>query len=438
MDNDFVSMAEVLNNTIRGNLFKTNYHGNTETANYLAHHFSPSLLLLAPFMYLSEYRLGYGYGMLFFNLLSIVTFSKLIWIKGFCGKSYEYILIFFVLNLYVYRLFQAYHFESLFLAFVLILMLSIEKRNKALFLIVYIITLLLKEDTSIYLALLGLYYVFTRRTKIGLILFLVSIVYFFYIVPHLMSIPEQSAKINWLADWKHLGDSYITIAKNVFLSPLDITHAFISKKDTLWELCLGFSFLFLFYPPIFIILLPIFSLHFLSERMWYNTFYNYYVYPILPFLVYASIYSLEKLKTNFFIRNNFHLVILFLLCISTYRGSLDVLYPFKTFPIDQERVQNVRLAVNQIPKGASVSAQFDLSGFIKRYNPIYPIRMDVSKLKDYVLLDTKEGFYPYLTKEDIIDLEKQLTKGNSYLLIYKIKGIGLFKKLNNMKSEGNN
>lgn len=414
-------MAEVLNNTSKGLLFKTNYHGNGETANYLAHHFSPSLIVLTPFMFLSEYRLGYGYGLLFFNLLSVATLSKVLLLRGFTGKSFRLAIVFFVMNLYVYRLFQAYHFESLFLAFFLILLFSIETQNKALFIISFLFALLLKEDISIYLALFGFYYLLKKEYKLGFFIFFSSTIYFFFIVPYLMSIPDQSAKINWLFDWRHLGRNYLEILQHIFLSPMEIFQGFIKQKETLWELSFGFAFLFLFYPPIFVVILPIFTIHFLSERMWYNSFYNYYIYPILAFLVYASINTLQKLK-------RYNALLLLVLCLSFYRNSMDALFPFKTFDIDLDRVRGIKNAVEYIPMGVEVSAQFDLSGFVRRQNPVYPVRKDPHKLKEFALLDTKNGFYPYIPKEELEKLEIEMKKNQLYYLVYEQNGIKLYRR----------
>ncbi|MBE7411160.1 MAG: DUF2079 domain-containing protein [Leptospiraceae bacterium] len=430
-DMDYVSMAEVLNSTLKGNFFSTNYHGQTENSNYLSHHFSPAIILLSPFMVFSEYRLGYGYSLLFYNLLGVFAISLYLISRNIRGFQFFFLLCFFMINIYVYRLFQSYHFEQIFLFFCVLLFWAIQKEKKILSYFLFLICIFIKEDISIYMTLLGIFLLFTKRKKMGTILIAVSIGYFFYLVPWIQDSIDSGAKINWLLDWSKWGNSISEIAIQILSNPIKVFMLFVQKKSLLFDISLSFSFLFFFYPKIFLILIPIFIFHFSSDRIWFNDFYNYYSYTILPFLIYGSVEGFKKIENFQPSKNLLTLPFLLLfLSLTLFRSSKDQFFPLQIPKIDYSKFQSVIEASSIIPNHSKVNAQFDVSGFVNRKSQIFPMTMEP---KDYLFFNLQNGFSPYKSLEELKILKDSLLHSKKFQTIFEKDGIIVIQRVSKHK-----
>ncbi len=426
-DMDYVSMAEVLNNTLKGSFFATNYHGQIENSNYLSHHFSPAIILLAPFLYLNEFRLGYGFSLLLVNILGVISLSRYLLLKNIKGAGFFFLITFFSLNLYVYRLFQSYHFEQMFFSFCILLFWSIEKGKKIPTLIIFALCLLIKEDIAVYMSIFGFFLIFNGQKKIGSTFFLISIIYFLLFVPWIQSSIQSGAKMNWLQDWSNWGSTIPEIAINLATSPGKLLSTFIQKKSVIFEVSLSLGFLFYFYPKIFLILIPIFIFHFSSARIWFNEFYNYYCYTILPFLIYGSIAGYKKIEASLSqLKMNIYPLLFLLLGISLFRSSNDGIFPIKPDPINEKKFRTAIEAISLIPKNSRVNAQFDISGLVKRTNQVFPMTMEP---KDYLIFNFQGGFSPYISIHELEELYLKLTQQGKYKTIFNRDGIVVIQKI---------
>jgi len=425
-DFDFLAIAEILNNSLLGNFFQTHHYGSRVTSNYLSHHFSPSILLLSPFLFLSETRLGYAYGLLFFIIVSYVLIAILLIKKNIRGNLFYFSLLFFSCNLYLHRLLFSYHFELLAVFFFLLFLVSKEFKKTYLEILSILLLLLLKEDMAIYLFFLGCYFLIQKDWKYGLFIIAASLLYFFFVPKFFQSFIDQSAHVNWLKDWEKWGKSYPEILVNLVTNPLKVLNIFFSKWKILRDFLLSFCIIFV-QPSLILISLPIFILHFISDRIWYNTLYNYYSYSVVSFFIIGVVLSLEKIKNSKYERYSFS-IMLFCISISLYSSSGDKFFPYSKIETDPIRVINIKNAVSQIPRDKTISTQFDLGGFISRYNPIYPIH-EKNLDKDYLLIDKKNGITPYVDKPRIEKMIQGVMENQSYSLIQEVNGIELYQKM---------
>ena len=412
-DFDYVSLSETLQSSLKGYFFRNHYLGNIDKANFLAHHFSPAMLVLAPFLYLSEFRLGFGYGLLFFHLFSFVLFRKILDFFPLNPGEKALWLFFFLLNLYVYRLFTSYHYESLFLFSALGLILSHLKNNNFLFSFFFLFSLLLKEDISLYLALFSLYLLFEKKKYTALLVLSISFFYFFFVPAFFQKRLDPSASVNWLSSWSKWGKTYPEILLHFISQPGIILNSFLNHKKTILELSLGAGFLFWFYIPSLPLFIGIMLIHFLSDRYWYNTFYNYYIYSLLPFYLFFSLKGYLSLR-----KKTGQTILLLAISLCLYRNSTDSLFPHKLSEPDRTRLDTVRNAFQEIPKYSCLSVQFDLSGFAPRSLSIYPIRE--RNLKEFILLDfSKKSFSPYLSIKKLKELKNRLVSSGKYRVMWQ-------------------
>lgn len=425
VDFDFLALAEILNNSLNGDFFKTTHYGNSASGNYLSHHFSPTILILSPFLLLSKYRLGYAYGLLFFVLLSYFLFALLLIKKRILGNSFYLTMTLFNLNVITHRLFFSYHFELISVFFFLLFFIGKEFKKYQLTVASFFFLLFLKEDIAIYLFCLGIFFVFEKNFKYAMLISFTSMFYFLFVPAFFQSHLNKSAEVNWLQDWSKWGNSYSEILLNIITHPLRLFESIISKVKVLKHFILSFSPIIFFHPGIIIVSLPIFVLHFISDRIWYNTLYNYYSYTVAPFLIIGIILSIHNLKNSKFHKYT-NSILLVCIAISLYANSGDQDFPYRKITTDMSRVNDVIEITENIEKNKTIATQFDLGGFIPRANPLYPLH-EKNLDKDYILIDTKRGITPYVDRERI-ERMVIVIKDKTHFISNEKNGIILFQK----------
>jgi uncharacterized membrane protein len=426
VDYDFLAIAEILNNSIAGNFFQTHHYGKAVTGNYLSHHFAPSLLLLTPFMLLSKFRLGYAYGLLFFVALSFVLFAVLLIRKNIRGNIFYAAMILLAVNLPLHRLFFSYHFELLTVFFFLLFFAGKEFNKTYISILAIILLLLLKEDMAIYTFCLGMYFALNKKWRYATSLMVASLVYFFLIPSFFQSQLDKSTHINWLEDWSKWGNSYSEILFNLITSPMQVLNTFLSKWKVLREFIFSFSPLIFISPSLIIVSLPIFILHFISDRVWYNSLYNYYSYTVVSFFILSMVFSIERLENSKYKKYTLSIV-LFCIFISLYSSSGDKFFPYTKIDTKENRVNDLAEVIQSIPVNKTVATQFDLGAFLPRANPLYPLH-EKNLDKDYLLIDLNGGITPYVDKPRIERMIKGVTANQSYSLVIQKNGIMLYAK----------
>ncbi|MCB1179254.1 MAG: DUF2079 domain-containing protein [Leptospiraceae bacterium] len=428
--NDYGMIAEVLWETLKGNFYKSNFLGDQDTSNYLSHHFSPGIIILSPFLLLNDSRFGYAIGLLIFNISSLFLYREIVFniIKN---NTYR-ILIFLILifNIYSYRLFTSYHFESLFLFSFLGIIYSIIKKNKYLETFFFLFSLSIKEDIAIYLFLFGIVFFF-KKDKLRFLLYSgISLIYFIVIIPFFQNLLDNTAKENWYILWNNLGNS----PGEILLSPLFKTKLIVYNILNSYKLfvdlgnSLGWIFLFsgVYLFPVSIIYL----IHILSSRIWYNEFYHYYSYTILPFLLAGTIIGFRSFQ-NYKKFNKKRFIIFFILSFLFFRISSEKEFPLKYNEVNFSRKNDILEVIKNIPENKEISISFDIGAILPRKFDLYPI-VENKNFKEYILVDMN-SFSPYYSTGKIEERLKKSLKAQKIQLIYKKNRVKLYKKVKETK-----
>ncbi len=427
VDYDFLAIGEILNNSIKGKFFITHHYGSNSSGNYLSHHFAPSILLLSPFILLSKFRLGYAYGLLFYTIVSMSLISILLLRRNVKGSSFYLSMILIAINLPLHRLFFSYHFELLTVFFFLLFFVGIEFNKTYISILSILFLLLLKEDMAIYVFCLGMFFAFQRNWRYAIFLTTISLLYFFFVPSFFQRSLDSSTHVDWLQDWSKWGKSYSEIVFNVLANPLKVLDSIFLKWKVLKEFLFAFSPLILLTPSLILVSLPIFILHFISDRIWYNSLYNYYSYTIVSFFILSFLFSIVKL-TQSKIKDYTSAILLVSISLSLYSSSGDKFFPYARINTDIERVSDVQRIIESIPRGKTVATQFDLGAFIPRANPLYPLH-EKNLDKDYLFIDSSKGISPYVDKQRIEKMIETVTSNQSYALLLEKNGIKLYRRI---------
>lgn len=157
----------------------------------------------------------------------------------------------------------------------------------------------------------------------------------------------------------------------------------------------------------FVSFFALYSAFRLSIHPWVRDLYSYYVYPLIPFLIYFL-----KTGTTWIQKRNDKRTILWILLaffLTVYRNTKENDYPIPLSP-ESDRAAELEKILEQIPPNVDVSAGFHISPFISLKNSVYPIR-ETRDWKEWIVLDLRYNS-PYLSSEKILQrMESDLRSG---------------------------
>ncbi|UOG40559.1 DUF2079 domain-containing protein [Leptospira noguchii] len=405
-DLDYTAQLRMILPVMDGNFFQTQYYGSDENANFLSHHMTPGILLLAPFPILFGSELGFGIGIFFF---ASATIPLLYYYLRKCSTPKELSLCATLLwsgSSSFYRLNHSLHFEVLVPFLFLCLLIGIQKQKTWILLSTLCLFLGIKEDLSIYLSALSFVLIFieNKRKKEWIFVFSICVFYYFIIFPFLNKLAGNSAEKNWKEYWGQ--DPFFSILKYI-QNPEYMFQYWKGIRDLslewgFWNLTGGW----ILFP-----FLGLYSVFRLSIHPWVRDLYSYYIYPLIPFLIlflktgtnwiqYYIHNSNTKFLHTFPKDQKLLLVLIFTFSVSIYRNSKETEYPI-VFEPKPNQVEELKTILIQIPPSDSVSAGFHLSPFISLKNSVYPIREN-REWKEWIVIDRKYNS-PYLSSEKILE-----------------------------------
>ncbi|MBL8021522.1 MAG: DUF2079 domain-containing protein [Leptospirales bacterium] len=390
-DQDITNISSAIANTANGfGILPTAYVHTGESGSYLGHHFAPALLFLLP-AYLGGNILGldhfvYPASLFFVSALGLLVWIRLIGIKFSDDALSSVLAACMLLNAFpLLRLSQSFHNEMFVILFSGLFFLALELEKTWLIYSAALLWMMVKEDTSVYVALIGVFLAIdqqTRHNKSGgrvalafrsqgfrLALFALS----YFATGHLLQAwfggktgPDWS--IFFHGEWPQVTTLSIAVARPIALVGIVGAFAFLPLTRPLFSL---------------VAILPIAVLHLLSNHPWHSTYYGHYAYAILPFLMYGSLLGIHRVSRlreeapagigRFFASQSFRTGLLcFCLGISFYFNSGDRQTPGKLFKTDPEYGSAWSLA-REIPKDYCVFAERNLSPLVPVDRLVLPL-----------------------------------------------------------------
>jgi len=343
------------------------------------------------------------------------------------------------------------------------------KLNLIIFWVLIILALIGKEEVSLVLSMFGLWLIYKFKDfKVGLSLFTIGVVWF--VISFLVLIPMykntrsiefekflSQAQITtvdskqffnsnfFLHRYSQLGNSYIDIATNIILHPINSFKVSVSTEDinAVFNLLAPLAFLPVLSVPILLISLPEVAINVLSNQ---NIFAidNHRVSMFIPVVILGAIYSISKFNKKWQYVFSVLIVIssvyisfktnnLLLIEISK-KVNVPSVFASTLLQDDYERAIADPYCINkilkQIPKNVSYTGPNYMGAqtSLRKTNAVYPMRFYDAQ---YVAIDVKE--YSVHANEIGITNKMQnkvtqlIFNNSSYKLIDSCKSLFLFK-----------
>lgn len=293
-------------------------------------------------------------------------------------------LSYFLYPVNIFALIYEFDFESLAPFFLVLLFYLFNRGYYAGFLVVSLLTMLIKENMPLMISFLGILGLFSKKEKVkwGFIPFALGLSTFYIltykVIPHF-----TQGSHYYLAFYRGYGNSPFGIILSIIAHPWQIlkTLADPYNLNVLLELLVPLIFLPLLSPQILFLSFPLLFQQLLSSAHQQHTiFYNYY-FSIAPFIFIALIHSLKliKEKGRAF---TFLLAIVAVFMMTLLRFLVYQDESLKRLHFHQDGLNPKRWEmVKTIPKDGAVLASFDflaalstrheLYAFHKIYNDFY-------------------------------------------------------------------
>ncbi len=337
--------------------------------------------------------------------------------------------------------------ENCFLTPLLLwLLYSIEKRNLPLIALFSLLTLTVKEDASVYVAVIALWLIIRcalhgekRFVFAGIGMLAGSIAWFLLATGYLAAYGDGVMSGRYKNFFFEDSSSLLTVVKAVFLNPMKAIYECIESEKLEFILLTLLPLLGL---PLFtrryeryILLIPYILINLMSDYQYQHDIYFQYTFGSAALLLYLTIANLSDIRVNWKRLSALGCAA----AVSVACFGMTVLPKGISYPSQcvqyRSYYQNIRTALEEIPEDASVAATTFYTVFLSQRETIYDIRycstehllsaeyvvMNANSTNDYKKYNTdgqSSGYHNLI----------QLLEGNSYELYQTSSNLVIYRK----------
>lgn len=433
---DLGNMDQTVWNTTQGRIFELTNPNGTEIISRLSFHADYILVLISPlYLIWSDPRM-----LLLLQTIILASGAFFVYLlakKILQNKTVALIFsLLYLLNPYIHHT-NLYDFHSVTLAttFLLGTFYFLLSNRYIWFLIFLLLSALTKEHIWIITGLIGafLFLRASHKRKLGLIIFVLSALTFYYLVWH--AIPASYGGSHFALEYySDFGVTPTSIVRNIFLSPLTILQTFLQEERVyyLYQLFLPLGFLPLLSPFTLLFASPDLFINLLSNNKQLYQIYYQYSATITPFLFISAIFGVKTIL-KFFPQIPHQLVTCYLLFVTCYSAYLFGPLPGAKKPnIDMfvkpaanKDIINKTLA--QIPENKKVAATNNLGAHLthRQYLFTVPVGMKSADIIAFLLGDVHAQPSPQAQEEMVVELKNN----PNYKILAELDNFIVFEKI---------
>lgn len=321
---------------------------------------------------------------------------------------------------------------------------GIDKKNTTITAIAAVLTLTVKEDAAVYVAVIAIWLIVKTVLRLkkpdlqnlitGIALLMISVGWFLLVTGYLAEFGDgvmTGRYNNFMYDGS---SSLITVIKSVVINPMKAIYECVDKEKlyfiamTLLPL-VGFPFLTRRYER-YILLIPYILVNLMSDYPYQHDIFYQYTFGSIAFLVYMTIVNLTDCKINW--QSTSALIVATIISAETFATAVipkAIKYLVQTIEY-YEYYQNIRDVLDTIPDDASVTATGFLTTHLSQRKILYDIRYCSREHlleTEYVVLDVSENnsYKKYATDGKYNGYENliELLKCNDYSEYESVKDV---------------
>lgn len=312
--------------------------------------------------------------------------------------------------------------ENKFLTVLILWMIYFFEKKKAVPMYVFmVLTLMVKEDASIYVFFIGLFILLVRKSFIhGSIMAVSSLLYFFIAVTLVAKSGEGVTDLHFI-DYLLEGESgFIMVAKNIILNPAYFTRNIFTKAKLEFILYMMLPLLFL---PIIskdakrlILLVPMVLINLMSLYPYQANIAYQYTYGVAAILFYLFIMNLKGLNNR-----NIAMISIISVFASLTLTITSVEYSMsnyrKNYHENRETYMQTEKVLQSIPTTASVTATTYLVPHLTKVKLLY--MYPSNNVTDYFVIDKRDTASSSEIKEMLIQSNYILVDSAGLAEVYK-------------------
>ncbi|MGN0268257.1 MAG: DUF2079 domain-containing protein [Lachnospiraceae bacterium] len=279
--------------------------------------------------------------------------------------------------------------ENCFLTpLILWLFYGIDRKNTAIIAAAAMLTLMVKEDAAVYVAVIALWLIVktilrfrktdVRNLMIGLTLLALSLGWFFLVTSYLSTNGDGVMTYRYQNFMYDGSSSLITVIKSVILNPMKAVYECADTEKlhfiAMTQLpLLGLPLMTRRYER-YLLLIPYILVNLMSDYTYQHDIFFQYTFGSTAFLVYLTVVNLEDLKISR--QRTFALIAAAAagaVCFAIAVVPNAIPYPMQAIQ-NYEYHQNIRDTLDRIPDGASVTATTFYTTHLSQREILYDVR----------------------------------------------------------------
>lgn len=349
--------------------------------------------------------------------------------------------------------------ENCFLTpLILWLFYGIDKKNWCVTAIAAVLTLMVKEDAAVYVAVAALWLIVKtvlRFKKLdaqnlitGIALLAVSLGWFYWVTGYLAKSGDGVMTYRYSNFMYDGSSSLVTVIKSVILNPMKAIYECVDQEKLYF---IGMTLLPLLGLPVltrryerYILLIPYILVNLMSDYQYQHDILFQYTFGSNAFLVYLTVVNLADLKINW--HRLFALVaavIVSAVCFAIVVVPKAMSYPVQAIQY-HSYYQGIRDTLDTIPDGASVTATTFYTTHLSQRDVLYDVRYSSKEHlleTEYVVLSisSTSDYKKYATggKENGFDNLVKLLEKNGYIEYASIEDVlVIYRKVDTPHSAG--
>lgn len=296
--------------------------------------------------------------------------------------------------------------ENCFLTpLILWLFYGIDRKNWGITTLAAVLTLMVKEDAAVYVAVIALWLTVKallkkdRKNLIAGIFLLAGALGWFFLVTGYLAKNGDGVMTYRYSNFMYDGSSsLITVIKSVILNPMKAVYECVDSEKlyfiamTLLPL-LGLPLLTRRYER-YILLIPYILVNLMSDYSYQHNIFYQYTFGTNAFLMYLTVVNLADWKINW--QRVFALIaaaIVSAVCFAIVIVPKAIYYPVQAIQND-DGYQSIRNTLDTIPEGVSVTATTFYTTYLSQRQTLYDVRYCSQEHlleTEYIVLDLSAG-----------------------------------------------